>query len=279
MTLDQLRGFLTVAETSSFHRAARSLGTPQPTLSARVKALENHLGFQLFRRANNGVRLTREGHRFRQHAEVAVSAMEIARGSGQLPKGSSRTLSIGLPTYLAEDLGSHLIQQLPTDVVVRIEPDYSGSLIGQVADGLLDVAIVFVPRLSSDLQVECIGDVEVVLVATPECDDPSTLSIGNYIHVQWGHTFAQFQSEALGARELPRLNVNSPSLALKLILERGGSAYLDRQTVAPHVASGRLRIVATRPAYKRPAYLVWLPRIPNQDLQRVKQLTADWLVG
>ena len=42
MTLDQLVAFVAVAEEWHFRRAAEKLGVPQPTLSARINALEEH---------------------------------------------------------------------------------------------------------------------------------------------------------------------------------------------------------------------------------------------
>ena len=75
MRLDQLKGFLLIAETASFRRAAELLNTTQPTLSARIRILEDLLGQRLFDRAARGVRLTQAGHDFRPYAAMAVEAL------------------------------------------------------------------------------------------------------------------------------------------------------------------------------------------------------------
>ncbi len=59
-TLDQLRAFLAVAETGGVRKAADALNLTQPAVTARVKALEDAVGEELFDRADK-MALTRRG--------------------------------------------------------------------------------------------------------------------------------------------------------------------------------------------------------------------------
>lgn len=57
---DDQRAFLAVLEEGSFSAAARRLGIAQPTVRARVEALQHALGTVLFKRSVNGLVPTEE---------------------------------------------------------------------------------------------------------------------------------------------------------------------------------------------------------------------------
>ena len=79
MELAQLRAFLEAAERGSFRRAAEALYLTQPSLSARIHALEEELGVLLFHRMGRGVRLTEMGRAFLPFAERAMEALRQGR--------------------------------------------------------------------------------------------------------------------------------------------------------------------------------------------------------
>ena len=56
MELIQLQAFLEAAALGSFRRAAAALNTSQPSVSARIQALEAEMGVPLFHRTARGVR-------------------------------------------------------------------------------------------------------------------------------------------------------------------------------------------------------------------------------
>lgn len=58
---EELRVFLAVAKAKSFNRGAEILGMSQPTVSRRVKRLQDMMGTQLFVSTQQGVRLTQSG--------------------------------------------------------------------------------------------------------------------------------------------------------------------------------------------------------------------------
>src|SRR2546423_13133907 len=61
INLWQLQVFLEVAESGSFSAAATHLHMTQPGVSQQIRALETHLGTQLFVRRGHGVELTASG--------------------------------------------------------------------------------------------------------------------------------------------------------------------------------------------------------------------------
>ncbi|WP_315982952.1 LysR family transcriptional regulator [Aliamphritea spongicola] len=58
MRIRNLNTFVKIARLGSFHAAAQHLHATQPAISARITALENELGAQLFIRDKSGTRLS-----------------------------------------------------------------------------------------------------------------------------------------------------------------------------------------------------------------------------
>ncbi len=74
MDWDLCRTFIAVAESGSYLGAARRLRSSHPTVGREIAALETQLGTKLFVRSNDGLALTAQGRRFREH----TMAMEAA---------------------------------------------------------------------------------------------------------------------------------------------------------------------------------------------------------
>jgi DNA-binding transcriptional LysR family regulator len=95
-TLEQLRGFLAVAEELHFGRAAARLKMTQPPLSRQIQKLERVVGAQLLERDNRRVALTAAGEVFlgeaRRLLSLAETAPELAR---RVSSGSHGIVRIG----------------------------------------------------------------------------------------------------------------------------------------------------------------------------------------
>jgi len=74
----RLRHFLAVAETGSFHAAARHLNTSQPALTKSIRQLEEAFGTELFMRLPRGVRLTEAGENLHLRAREIEAAWNAA---------------------------------------------------------------------------------------------------------------------------------------------------------------------------------------------------------
>src|SRR5262245_30626851 len=76
-----VRAFLAVAEHGSLSAAARALGASQPTLGRQVRAMQDALGAELFRRHDKGFELTETGKALLPSARAmrqAVHDIELA---------------------------------------------------------------------------------------------------------------------------------------------------------------------------------------------------------
>src|SRR5207244_1273892 len=96
MLLAQVEGFLEVARRGNVSRAAEAMFVTQPTLTARLHALERELGEPLFARTRRGMRLTDAGRAFLPYAERATPTSSRSR-SMKKPWSSSFRPVIRLP--------------------------------------------------------------------------------------------------------------------------------------------------------------------------------------
>lgn len=117
MMFKQIECFLVVARLGNMSRAAQEMFLTQPSLTARLKALEDEVGDQLFVRTKWGMRLTEAGKEFLPYAERCVTSVENGkqhlkelRGGtgghlriGALPRVSTYTL----PNFLEEFAVTH----------------------------------------------------------------------------------------------------------------------------------------------------------------------------
>lgn len=182
MELDQLKAFLTVAETGTFSRGAIRLGTTQPMLSRKVKALEEELGADLFHRTGRGVVLSEAGKLLEQYArgmlDSAAGATKAIRALGAAPVGH---VTIGMPSSIATALAVELVQDFRLafpSVSLKVMEGYSGHVLDWLTAGRLDVAVLYdSPSLHGNtLRTDPILRDELFLIGSP--GDPSRLGDG-----------------------------------------------------------------------------------------------------
>ncbi len=102
MELGQLEAFVQVASHRSFSKAAETLFLTQPSVTARIQALEKELSEELFERSGRSVRLTDAGNTFLVYAQRVLKDVQEGRDAlealrktevGSLRIGSALTVS------------------------------------------------------------------------------------------------------------------------------------------------------------------------------------------
>lgn len=278
MKIEYIRTFLEIAACGNFNQAAKNLNVTQSTVSARVKTMEERFGRQLFTRSHAGVEFTSAGQHFRRYAIGIERLWQQAHQQITLPEGFCTVLALGAQVSLWERLILRWIpmmrRQLPT-VALRVEADYSNSLMRQLSDGLLDIGVMYEPRQTPGLVIEDLFEETLVLVSS----DKRNVTAGwveDYVFVDWGYVFRAQHGEMFPDMDTPAVSVGLGSLGLYYILENGGSGYFPLRMVEPLIKQGELHLVSSAETARRPVYVVYTANPKDEDVltQALKYLHA-----
>src|SRR5215510_9248460 len=100
--VDAIAVFVKVVESASFSAAARRLGLPKTTVSAKVAGLEERLGVRLIHRTTRKLRMTEAGERYFHHCAIATREVELGEAALQSAKGRPYgVLKVTAPVALA----------------------------------------------------------------------------------------------------------------------------------------------------------------------------------
>jgi DNA-binding transcriptional LysR family regulator len=171
MDFGQLEAFVQVASHRSFSRAAEALQLTQPSITARIQALERELGEGLFDRGGRAVRLTDAGAIFLPYAERLLQALQEARDSveevrtlqaGSLRLGSAVTIS----TYVLPRL-LHSFHSLRPGVEVIVRTGRSEQVLAMLLNDEVQAGLVRSLVHPEVATIDLYAD-EVILVANPD---------------------------------------------------------------------------------------------------------------
>ncbi|ELK45394.1 LysR family transcriptional regulator [Halobacillus sp. BAB-2008] len=124
MDFEGLESFLSVAKTKSISKAANLLHITQPTLSTRIRKLEEELGFVLLTRSWEGVTLSKEGYHFLPNAvqllqELSNASFRLTGADATQHNYSFKTISndpkvfrIGMNIWLAPIFTEQIITEM-----------------------------------------------------------------------------------------------------------------------------------------------------------------------
>ena len=131
--IDKLEMFIALARARHFGRAAEACGVTQPSLSAAIRQLEEHLGVQLVFRGSRYQGLTPEGQRVLERAQGIVAEARALRDEMRsVKKGLAGNLRIGvIPTALP------VVAQLTTPFTQR-HPAVSVTILSRTSAEILD---------------------------------------------------------------------------------------------------------------------------------------------
>ena len=186
MQIQQLRYFVAVAEVRHFTRAASALGVAQPSLSKQVTALERDLGVSLFSRARGNVTLTPPGEALLPLAQRILADVDTAQREVQDLTGLRRgRVRIGATPSLLSSLVAVALarfhQAFPR-IELSVTQGGSRDLVGSLAQGQLDLAVIVLPLQVGDPALETLPLLrEELMIAAPSADPPQLR--GGRVHI------------------------------------------------------------------------------------------------
>jgi DNA-binding transcriptional LysR family regulator len=140
-------------------------------------------------------------------------------------------------------------------LALRTEVGAPESLVRQVSEGILDIAIVYAPQQRPGLRIELLIEEKLVLVTTMRRDRAPHPA--NYVYVDWGPEFAAQHNLAFPELSSAGVFAGLGPLGRAYLLEAGGSGYFRLSVVRDHLESGRLRRIPGAPEFLYPAYAVY----------------------
>jgi DNA-binding transcriptional LysR family regulator len=259
--LVQVEGFLEVARRGSVSRAAETLFITQPTLTARLHALERELGTPLFLRTPHGMRLTDAGRAWVPFAERALRALVDGREAlDQVMSASAGHLMIAaapaVSTYLLPELLERFVAEHPR-VEVSVRTGHSEDVVELVLRDEVQIGLGRAIR-HADLELRPFHTEELVLVCAPDHPFTSRSDVAmvdvaaqklimfdrtsSYYEITQG-AFVSAGMKLRGVMELDSIE------AAKKMVERGlGVALLPGSAIAREVEVGTLCSVRMKDA-------------------------------
>jgi DNA-binding transcriptional LysR family regulator len=170
MEIGQLEAFLMTVRLHSISRAAVEIGVTQPSLSARIHALEAELGGPLFHRIGRGVRLTDAGRTFLPFVQRAMDTLQTGRDAIESGKtGSAGKLHIGAARSISANVLPGILEtfrQRHPGVDVAIKTGRSTEVLDWVLSEEIQVGVaraLYHPEVSTTM----LYDEQIVLATHP----------------------------------------------------------------------------------------------------------------
>lgn len=256
MSFEQIKAFLAAAECGSFRRAAEVLNGTQPSVSARIHALESELGVPLFHRMPRGVRLTQMGQVFLPYAQRCMGSLREGREMLDSARhASAGVLSIAVAravgTYVLPGILRRFREQYP-GINVRIKVGRSSEVLQMVISEEVQLGIArFLQH--PDVNEIHLYDEEIVLVTNidhpfaqrGEATIQEVAQEPLILYDRGSAYFIAINQACQQAGIVPRVEMDLDSIeATKHMVELGmGISFLPRSGVNQETGNGTLTII------------------------------------
>lgn len=148
-TIRQVEYFTAIAETLSFHRAAKRLDVSQPTLTNQIVAFEEAVGLQLFERSRSGTVLTAFGRELLPNARRVLEEFQgLIDNAESVSRGPAGTYRLGVTPTLGPYLLPHILPALHQrygSLKLSVREDAPRDLEIGLADGAYDLILTALP--------------------------------------------------------------------------------------------------------------------------------------
>lgn len=279
-----MEAFVQVAAHHSFSRAAEALQLTQPSITARIQALERELGEKMFERGGRSVRLTDAGTILLPYAERILQMVREAKESveevrsvqaGRLRLGSALTIS----TYVLPRILRTFHSRYP-GVEVMVHTGRSEQVLNMLLNDEVQVGLAH-SLVHPDVETVDLYADEVILVANPDhpfaANRQATIEeVGSQPVIladrgssYYGLTHGLFRQAGI----VPNVAMELDSMeATKRMVEEGlGIALLPRVCLERELKQGLLTEVAitNAPAISRQIALIY-----RKSRKRVRTVQA-----
>jgi DNA-binding transcriptional LysR family regulator len=288
MNFKKLDAFIMVVEKNSFSEAAAALKSSQPSVSLKIKSLEDELGFELLDRGASVIRPTSAGLLVYSAAKDIKTRWKTLEDNLSEFQGTlTGTLSIGASTIPGTYLLPSWIKKFRTlypKVDVKINIGDSKKVLDQLQNHQIDAAIIGMKVDSRLLTSKPIASDSLVLI-TPEghplinAESPDFAETQQYDFVlrEEGSGTRKMMEHYLGEKGLSlddlnvAVSIGSTESVIAAVEAGLGISFVSRLAAMPAAKAGRISIISNFEPYEREFYLVAHSDAENRPL--IKQFT------
>ena len=280
----ELRYFVQVARAGSLSRASVLLNVAQSALSRQLMKLEDELGVALLVRHGRGVRLTRAGTTFLEHAHAVLLQIDQLPGAVRSPDSSfAGHVAFGVPPMAGLLIAPAVVVELRKrwpQASVQVREGISSSLEEWLLDRRLDIAVLYNPPPLDGIELTPILQERMVVAgppakagqARPDSIRWRELSGLSLILPSLPHSNRRLIEQAAiqhGVRLNVAFEVDSVGMT-KAMVKRGlGSTIIAYAAVAAEAKRGEL----SARSIERP------PLISTVSIGMPRERQPSWLVG
>ncbi len=171
LTLRQLQVFESVARNLSYSRAAEDLHLTQPAVSMQIKQLEENVSLPLFEQMGKRISLTEAGHELHRYSCVIsqqLADMEVALDELKgMERGKLNISVVTTANYFAPHLLAKFCQRY-SGITVSLNVSNRKTVLKQLADNVIDLAIMGQPPENQDIASESFMENPLVVIAPPD---------------------------------------------------------------------------------------------------------------
>ncbi|PZO03673.1 MAG: LysR family transcriptional regulator [Hyphomicrobiales bacterium] len=292
ITLKQLRYFAAVARHRHFGRAAQECHVSQPALSLQIQELEAQLGCQLVERQRGAISLTETGREIAERARrILLEASDLVDHARHRPQLLSGELDLGVIPSIAPYLlpaTLPMLQRRHPALGLRLRESQTNTLLDELADGRLDVALMSLPVDRNGLETLPLFDDPFLLVMPSEGGSKAAgftpeqaLSGDNLLLLEEGHCL---RDQALSFCGTPssgsrrQYGASSLSTIMQMVANGFGTTLMPAMALAielrPEMPVRVFRFAEPEPS--RSIGLVWRKTSPRQlDFRALGRLLTE----
>jgi DNA-binding transcriptional LysR family regulator len=248
ISFDLLRTFVAVYRSGSVSRAAELRGVSQPTVTAHIKALEADLDRPLFDRVPRGMAATPTADDLAARIAPAIDSLE-SWVDGDLNASAdpfARSVHLGGPAeLLCTRVVPSLTGMIAAGLRLRVRFGMPDGLLGELANGGLDLVVSTVRPRRRDLHAEPLADEQFALIAAPvwtadDIDRAPLIAYADNLPI-----LRRYWRTVFGTRLTRPPEVVIPDLrgVLAAVTAGAGITVLPTYLCDAHLADGSLRLL------------------------------------
>ena len=254
MEFQELATFVSVADCSSFSKAAKHLGYSQAAVTIQIKHLEEELHVRLFDRLGKKISLTNHGRLFYEHANRVLMDLSKARESVEESLVLTGALRIGTIDSLCSCVFPGVIKEYHRQypmVRISVTTDTPTVLLDMLNNNDLDVVYLLDEPIHDVRWLSVLEASEETMFAA-SAEHPLAKQKTFTLDQLFSHTFILTEKDASYRRVLdyilglqnrkisPLFESNNTDLILNMVRDNIGITFLPEYTLAKDLEEGTM---------------------------------------